>query len=138
MDNTALFWGSVIYLFVGEIMFGKNKQNKHDKKDKIIKIQQDIIDGLKEDISNLKVENESLKKELDFEKNKPKLGYEKSKQMISDLENKKHEYQMLIEELKNLKVSYDEKMKEMSELKEAYKKKMDSTLKKTKKVLKKI
>ena len=125
-------------MFVGEFMFRNNKQDKQDKKDKTIKIQQDIIDGLKKDIDVLKSENEELQKELDFERNKPKLGYEKAKQMMIDLEKKEHEYQMLIDELSILKVSYSEQMKKMSELKETYKKKMDSTLKKTKKVLKKI
>lgn len=121
-------------------MFGNSKQDKRrlDKKDKTIKIQQDIIDELKKDIDILKSENDELQKELDFERNKVNLGYEKAKQMMIDLEKKKHEYQMLIDELCILKASYSEKIQEMSELKETYKKKMDSTLKKTKKVLKKI
>ena len=113
-------------------------KNKDDKKDKTIKIQQDIIDGLNKDIEDLKTKYELLENELEFEKNKPKQGYEKAKQMMVELEEKKYEYQMLIDELKPLKVSYNEKIQELSELKEAYKKKMNNALKQTKKVLKKI
>ena len=97
-------------------------KNKDDKKDKTIKIQQDIIDGLNKDIEDLKTKYELLENELEFEKNKPKQGYEKAKQMMVELEEKKYEYQMLIDELKTLKVSYNEKIQELSELKKHIKK----------------
>ena len=113
-------------------------KNKDDKKDKKINFQQNIIDELNKEIESLKSEYELLKTELEFEKNKPRKGYEKAKQMIIELEEKKHEYQMLIDELNVLKVSYNEKIQELSELKETYKKKMNTSFKKTKKVLKKV
>lgn len=95
-------------------------KSKDDKKDKIIKVQQGTIEKLEKEIDLLKVENAELKNELEFEKNKPKEGYEKAKQMMADFENKKNEYQILIDELNVMRDTYKEKLKEIDELKVKY------------------
>ena len=87
-------------------------------KDKKIKIQQDIIQKLEQEISQLKEENSYLQAQL----NLPSEGYEKAKEMIMRLEQREKEYNKLIAEIKELQITYRNKVEEISDLKKEYKK----------------
>lgn len=91
-------------------------------KEKKIKIQQDIIEELEQEIARLKEENASLKDQL----NLPKQGYEKAKEMIIRLEQREEEYNRLISELKEMQSICKNKIQEVSDLKKDYKKALKS------------
>ena len=102
--------------------YRERKQNKKtNSKDTLI---QNLIKQVKE----LEDQVTLLKQELDFEKNKPKDGYEEAKKLIEELEKKKHEYQSLIDELSKLRDSYSQKIKDTLEIKNKYEEKLNELI----------
>lgn len=95
-------------------------------KDRKIKTQQQIIDGLKEENQKLKEELELCQAELEFEINLPHDGYESAKKLIIETQEKKAEYEKLIEQAKKAKQKYEKLTQEMKELKVQYTKEMKS------------
>ena len=108
------------------------------KSDKKIKIQQRMIEELREKNKVLTIENEKLFIELELEKNSHKEEHERTRKLIEELEKKKEEYLKIIENVKNLQSQYKDKIKEITDLKKAYKKEMNSTMNTIKKSTKKL
>lgn len=94
-----------------------------------LSIKQKIIDRQNEEIQLLKKENESLKEQLELEKNKPRDGYERAKTLITTLEQNMDIYNQSIEDLKKSKQFYDKAYKELLELKGKYKRQMERFMK---------
>lgn len=98
-------------------------------KDQKIKTQQKIIEKLKLENQSLKEELETVKLELELEKNTPKQGYDTAKELMADLVKKKELYENLIEETKDIMQTYKAKEKEINELKVKFHKEMKNLLK---------
>lgn len=79
-------------------------------------------------VTELEEQVESLKQELEAERNKPKDGYEEAKKLIDELNNKKQEYQSLMDEIYKIKESYNQKISEAMEIKSKYTKELDKLL----------
>ena len=116
-------------------IFKGNKKNNNSKLERRIALQQKLIDELTAQNELLKQRNEDLQNELDFEKEIPKEGYEKAKNLIIDLEQYKVEYEKSIADLKESKESYEAARQEFYILKKQYQKKMDAFLKQLKKTV---
>ncbi len=104
-------------------------------KDKKIEIQQQELlrldkenEDLKQQIGQLNNQIEHLKGDLTVEKEKPKDGYERAKQMIRELEIKQAEYIEIIDSLKELREKYDTEILELQRIKEKYQEKVVSTI----------
>ena len=106
--------------------------------DKKVKIQQRIIEDLQKSNETLEQENLRLSDELELEKLLPNEGYEKAKQLICELEDKKIEYEKLIEETKKIQEECKLKIQEVKELKKKYSKDMKAVLKQITKSAKSI
>ena len=98
----------------------KQKENKSGKE----LLNEKLVLKVKE----LEEQVESLKQELEAEKNKPKDGYEEAKRLINELEGKKKEYQSLLDELNKIKESYLQKTDEAVKIKDKYKKELDKLI----------
>lgn len=98
-------------------------------KDQKIKTQQKIIEKLQAENQSLKEELETVKLELELEKNTPKQGYDTTKELMTNLVKKKELYENLIEETKDIMQTYKEKEKEINELKVKFHKEMKNLLK---------
>ena len=79
-------------------------------------------------VKMLEEQNDSLKKELEFERSKPNVGYEEAKNLIAELEQKKQEYQSLMDEVVKIRESYVQKTKEVAEIKKKYEEELNKLI----------
>ena len=93
-----------------------------------IKTQQKIIEKLQSENKSLKEELETIKLELELEKNTPKQCYKTTKKLMTNLTEKKELYEKLIEETKAIMKNYKDKEKEMNELKVKFNKEMKTLI----------
>ena len=105
-------------------------------KDRKIELQQKIINELQEENKRITEENEELKEQLEFEKIKPREGYEETKELIVQLEKSKEEYEELIVGLKEKQRICDNQLVALKGLKVEYKKRMGELIKEFSKVKK--
>lgn len=101
-------------------------------KDRKIEIQQQELlrldnenTELKNQISELNKQVSGLKDQLEIEKNKPKEGYERAKQMIRELEVKQLEYIEIIDSLKELQEKYNTEIEQVRKVREEYQDKIE-------------
>lgn len=99
----------------------KQNEKKQQSKDR-------LIEKLLKQVEELQSKVTDLEKELEFEKNKPNGGYEEAKKLISELEQKKQEYQSLMEEVYKIRDSYNQKIAETLEVKAKYSAELDKLL----------
>ena len=115
----------------------KQNEKKQQAKDR-------LIEKLIKEVEELKDKIAVLEEELEFERNKPKDGYEEAKKLIAELEKKKQEYQSLMDEVYKIRDSYNQKIAETMEVKAKYSAELDKLLSevkdgiKTKKQIKNI
>ena len=101
----------------------KNKKQTENKSGKEL-----LNEKLIKQVTELEEQVESLKQELEFERNKPKDGYEEAKKLIVELEKKKQEYQSLMNEVYKVRDSYNQKIAETMEIKAKYSAELDKLL----------
>lgn len=113
---------------------------ERNKTERTIKTQQRIIDDLEEEVKKLKEENDDLKVQLELEKNIPKEGYERAKELMIGFEEKQAELQHVINEYRDLKAQYDvlykKKLQEIESMKKELREKLQNVVKTTKKEMK--
>lgn len=102
-------------------------ENRKLKKN--IEVQKRIIEKLRDDISDLKEENEKLRTQLQLE-------IEKFVAVSPD--DVKTEYQCLVEEILDLKNRYEEELKKLKALSSSYKEKIKKVTGKTIRDLQKV
>ena len=96
-----------------------------DKREKKIILQQKIIEALSSKNENMEKQIESLKNDLEFQKNIPQEGYEEAKSLIEKLNGYIKIYQEELSVLKESIEKYDFAKNEFYEMKDKYKKEMD-------------
>lgn len=111
------------------IILGENMIKANIK----VKILEESLEKLQVENEALVKENQDLKEQLTYEKNKPSVGYEKAESLISELEKYIELYKKLISSLYSKHEEYEKKLKEFSDLKKQYKKEMKKLLKELKK-----
>lgn len=94
------------------------------KKDKKIKILQDILEVQNKEIEELRLENEQLKNRIYKSENITDYGYEKAKELQKELEQKMEIYDSMIQDCVNIKEAYKKKLNELKVLGKRYKKDM--------------
>lgn len=99
----------------------KQNENKQQAKDR-------LIERLLKQNEELQTRIVVLEEELEFERNKPKDGYEEAKKLIVELEKKKQEYQSLMNEVYKVRDSYNQKIAETMEIKAKYSAELDKLL----------
>ena len=94
-----------------------------------LKVQESLIEDLKEENQRLKKELEDTKANLEFEQTFKDNEFDNLKELIVDLNKKKAIYEDLIQKAKTARNEYKEKSKEMDEIKAKYSKEMKSLMK---------
>ena len=102
-------------------------------KDKKIAVQQQIINELTEQKDALTTKVADLEVELNFERNKINLGYEKAKELIKSLETQVEFYNTANAELKEAKKEYEKALKDVARLRKKYSKDIEAVIKTVKK-----
>lgn len=103
-------------------MIKYEKNNIEQSKDK-------LIEKLSKEVQELKEQVSLLQNELEFEKNKPKDGYETTKKLIVELEQKKQEYESLSTNVRMIRDSYNQKLEEIEKVKTAYSNELNNLMK---------
>lgn len=99
----------------------KQNEKKQQSKDR-------LIEKLVKQVEEFQAKIVVLEEELEFERNKPKDGYEEAKKLIAELEQKKQEYQSLMDEVYKIRDSYNQKIAETMEVKAKYSAELDKLL----------
>lgn len=87
-----------------------------------------LNEKLLKQVKELEEQVDFLTKELELERNKPKDGYEEAKKLISELNDKKKEYQSLMDEVYKIRDSYSQKIKETMEVKKKYEEELNKLI----------
>lgn len=105
------------------------------KESKRIKVQQSVIEKQNKLIEHLKEENDELKVQLEIEKLKVDDSYEKTKCLMDECQKAKQSYEQLIHETEEIKRQCDSELERIKQLKADYGKNRKSVIWKIKKII---
>lgn len=94
------------------------------KREKKIKVLQDIIENQNKDIDKLRFENEQLKNTIYKNENITDYGYEKVKELQKELEQKIQIYNSLIQECTEIATAYKDNSSKIRTIKKCYRKRI--------------
>lgn len=96
------------------------------KKEKKIKILQDIIENQNKDIDKLRVENEQLRNTIYKNENITDYGYEKVKELQNELEQKIRIFNSLIQECAEIRGTCKDNLGKIMAIKKHHRKRMNT------------